>query len=98
MPGGRWCRASLNIPRSGEESMKAVDLGTIIDDTLQMVQYKIKLSELDIIRNFSSEAPKIKGNLVQLEEVFFNLLDNAYDSIVERRILLAENGFRGKME
>ena len=61
-----------------------------------MVQFKVKLSELDIIRDFNS-IPKIKGNMVQLEEVFFNFIDNAYDAIVERRTMLKEPGYRGKI-
>ncbi|MDD5432916.1 MAG: HAMP domain-containing sensor histidine kinase, partial [Candidatus Omnitrophica bacterium] len=70
---------------------------TILDTTLEMVQYKVKLSEIDIIRDFTSETPKIKGNLTQLQEVFFNLIDNAYDAIVERRTTLKEPGYRGKI-
>ena len=40
---------------------------------------------------------KIKGNLVQLQEVFFNFIDNAYDAIVERRTTLKEDNYRGKI-
>jgi len=61
------------------------------------VQYKIKLSELDIIRDYPRDTPAINGNLTQLQEVFFNLIDNAYDAMVERRETLKEPGYRGKI-
>ena len=35
--------------------------------------------------------------MTQLEEVFFNFIDNAYDAIVERRTILKEEGFRGRI-
>jgi len=62
-----------------------------------MVQFKVKLSEIDIIRDYPADTPKIHGNLTQLEEVFFNFIDNAYDAIIERRDTLKEEGYRGRV-
>jgi signal transduction histidine kinase len=97
MQGGEVVRGILKYSRKGDEGFVALDLNTIIDNTLEMVQYKVKLSDIDIIRNFPNDIPKIKGNMAQLEEVFFNFIDNAYDAITERRQLLKEDGFRGKI-
>ena len=35
--------------------------------------------------------------MTQLNEAFFNFIDNAYDAIVERRTTLKEPGYRGKI-
>ncbi len=86
----------LKYSRRGDEGFEPLELNKIIDNTLEMVQFKVKLSELDIVRDFNT-IPKIKGNMTQLEEVFFNLIDNAYDAMVERRTLLKEEGYRGKI-
>jgi signal transduction histidine kinase len=94
--GGEVVKGILKYTRKGDEGFDALELNQIIDNTLEMVQFKVKLSELDIIRDFNS-IPKIKGNMVQLEEVFFNFIDNAYDAIVERRTMLKEPGYRGKI-
>jgi len=94
--GGEVVKGILKYTRKGDEGFEAMDLNKIIDNTLEMVQFKVKLSEIDIARDFNT-LPKIKGNMAQLEEVFFNFIDNAYDAIVERRTLLKEEGYRGKI-
>jgi signal transduction histidine kinase len=95
--GGEVVRGLLKYSRKGDAGFEVLDLNLILDNTLEMVQYKVKLSEIDIIRNFPSNIPKIKGNMAQLEEAFFNFIDNAYDAILERRALLKEEGYRGKI-
>lgn len=94
--GGEVVRGLLKYSRKGDAGFEALDLDKVIDNTLEMVQYKVKLSEIDIIRDYNS-IPKIHGNMTQLEEVFFNFIDNAYDATVERRTLLKEEGYRGKI-
>jgi len=95
--GGEVVRGILKYTRKGEESFEALTLDRIIDGTLEMVQYKVKLSEIDIVRDYTKSTPKVKGNLTQLQEVFFNFIDNAYDAIVERGTLLKEEGYHGRI-
>jgi signal transduction histidine kinase/uncharacterized membrane protein YhdT len=95
--GGEVVKGILKYTRKGEEGFTPLTLDQVLDGTLEMVQYKIKLPEIDIVRGYAKDIPKIKGNLVQLQEVFFNFIDNAYDSIVERRSTLEEPGYRGRI-
>lgn len=97
MQGGEVVKGILKYTRKGDKAFEALTLDQIIDGTLEMVQYKVKLPEIDIIRDYPKDIAKIKGNLVQLQEVFFNFIDNGYDSIVERRTTLKESGYRGKI-
>ncbi|MDP2943746.1 MAG: ATP-binding protein [Candidatus Omnitrophota bacterium] len=97
MQGGEVVKGILKYTRRGDASLEALTLDQVLDGTLEMVQYKVKLSEVDIIRDYPKDSPKIKGNLIQLQEVFFNFIDNAYDAIVERRDLLKEEGYRGRI-
>lgn len=97
MQGGEVVKGILKYTRKGEEKFEELPLDKIIDGTLEMVQYKVKLSEIDFVRDYPKTLPKIKGNMVQLQEVFFNLIDNAFDAAVERRDTLKEKDFRGKI-
>jgi two-component system NtrC family sensor kinase len=97
MQGGEVVKGILKYTRKGDESFGALTLDQILDGTLEMVQYKVKLSEIDLMRDYPKDIPRIKGNLVQLQEAFFNFIDNAYDAIVERRTTLKEDGYRGKI-
>ena len=97
MQGSEVVKGMLKYSRTGSENFEALSLDQVIDGTLEMVQFKVKLSEIDIVRDYPKETPKIHGNLAQLEEVFFNFIDNAYDAIVERRTMLKEEGYRGRV-
>ncbi len=94
--GGQVVQGMLKYSRRGDEGFEALDVAKILDNTLEMVQFKVKLSDIDIVRNFDS-SPKIKGNMTQLEEVFFNFIDNANDAIIERKQTLKEEGYRGRI-
>lgn len=96
MQGSEVVRGMLKYSRRQEDTFEPLELNKVLDNTLEMVQFKVKLDELDIVRSFGG-IPKIKGNMAQLEEVFFNFIDNAYDAIVERRETLKEEGYRGRI-
>jgi two-component system NtrC family sensor kinase len=97
MQGGEVVKGILKYTRKGEEGMEPLTLDQIIDGTIEMVQYKVKLGEIDIIRDYPKDTPKLKANQVQMQEAFFNFIDNAYDAIVERRNTLKEEGYRGRI-
>jgi signal transduction histidine kinase len=97
MQGGEVVKGILKYTRKGDEGFDSLTIDQVLDGTLEMVQYKVKLSEIDIIRDYPKDTPKIKGNAVQLQEVFFNFIDNAYDAIVERRTTLKEPNYRGRI-
>ena len=95
--GGEVVKGMLKYTRKGDAGFREVSLDEIIDATLDMVKYKIKLNDIDIIRDYSKDIPKVKGNLTQLQEVFFNLIDNAYDAGAERKQSLKEQGYRARI-
>ena len=49
-----------------------------------MVQYKVDLDKIDLIEEVPLGLPKLKGDLSQLSDCFFNLVDNAYDAIMRK--------------
>jgi signal transduction histidine kinase len=93
--GGTVVKDILKYSRKGDEGLESLTIDQILDNTLEMVQYKVNLAEIDIVRDYTKDTPRLKGNLIQLQEAFFNFIDNAYDAIVERREVLKEAGYRG---
>jgi len=69
-----------------------------LDGAVEMVSYKIKLREIDLVKDIATGLPCLNTNIVQLQEVFFNLIDNAYDAIKERQMILNEEDYRGRIE
>lgn len=88
----------LKYSRKGEEGLAAVSIHEILEGALEMVKFKIKLSEFELLRDYPPDADRIKANLTQMQEVFFNLIDNAYDAIKERREVLREPGYKGEIK
>lgn len=95
--GGEVVEGILKYTRKEGQEKEPLTLEQVINGTLDMLRYKIKLDEIDIVHEFSQDLPKISGNLVQLQEVFFNVMDNAYDSMMERKNSLHEEGYRGRI-
>ncbi|MFC1709666.1 ATP-binding protein [Candidatus Omnitrophota bacterium] len=95
--GGEIVRGLLKYSRPGGSSFEFADLSKVIFGALEMAQYKVKLHELNIIADMPKDLPKMKCNLTQLEEVFFNLIDNGYDAIKERQDLNKDVKIQGEI-
>jgi len=84
--GGEIVQGLLRYTRKGEAGFVPVDIESVLKSAIEMVQFKIKINELTIIRDYDAlTIPKIKGNFTQLQEVFFNLIDNGYDAMMQRK-------------
>lgn len=91
--GGEIVGGLLKYTRKGEEGFAPVDLGQLLTASYEMAQFKIKANRIKLVREFTSDIPKIHGNFTQLQEVFFNLIDNAYDAMMQRKEELKENNY-----
>ena len=88
----------LKYSRTGDEIFTAVDLKELIRSSFEMAQFKIKPNEFEFIQSIDGNLPKIKGNFTQLQEVFFNIIDNAYDAIMQRKSDLKEPDYKARLE
>lgn len=93
MQGGEIVQGLLKYTRKGEEGKKPVELNKLIEAALEMTQFKIKPGEMVIKHEYPNDLPKIHGNFTQLQEVFFNLIDNAYDAMMQRKTEFKEPGY-----
>jgi len=93
--GGEIVQGLLRYTRKGDAGFAAVDVQAVFKSALEMAQFKIKTDQLKIIHNYDPVTiPKIKGNFTQLQEVFFNLIDNGYDAMMQRKSEMKEPGFQ----
>ena len=84
--GGEIVQGLLKYTRKGEVGFTAVDVQAVFKSALEMAQFKIKTDQLKIIHDYDpASIPKIKANFTQLQEVFFNLIDNGYDAMMQRK-------------
>jgi signal transduction histidine kinase len=93
--GGEVVQGLLRYTRKGDAGFTAVDFDQAYKSAYEMAQFKIKTQDLKVVKSFDpATIPKIKGNFTQLQEVFFNLTDNAYDAMMQRKTEKKEPGFQ----
>jgi two-component system sensor histidine kinase HydH len=57
------------------------DLRKILEDCLSMVSEGFDAGRIQIVKEFSEDLPKIKGDYHQLKQAFFNLISNSYQAM-----------------
>src|SRR5436305_7990411 len=65
--------------RSGE--VEWADVNQLIEETLILVEKKMRQARVDVVREFDPRLPKVRARADQLRQVFLNLLLNAQQSM-----------------
>lgn len=72
----------LNFSRTGGATEFAeVDIHRVLDDTLQLLEPQLRRNQIEIVRAYEPDSPKVFGNSGKLQQIFTNLLLNARDAI-----------------
>jgi two-component system NtrC family sensor kinase len=71
----------LNFSRTGGAEFVEVDLNSVLDETLSLVQHPFKAARVNVIRNFTDALPVVLGSTTRLQQVFLNLFMNARDAM-----------------
>lgn len=96
--GGEIVQGLLRYTRKGQEGFGEVVFDKLVDEVVEMAQFKIKKEYVAIVKDYPQELPAIHGNFTQLQEVFFNIIDNAYDAIMQKKHEIADENFTGKIK
>jgi two-component system NtrC family sensor kinase len=74
----------LSFARQHKPERKSVNLNQILEDTLILREYDMKLNSIRIHREFEPSLPVTTGDFHQLQQVFLNIVNNAVDAVVEK--------------
>ncbi len=75
----------LNFSRAGSSAdFNELEVNRILEDTIQLLEVQLRRSNVELIRNYTPDLPKIYGNAGKLQQVFTNLILNARDAINNR--------------
>jgi PAS domain S-box-containing protein len=86
----------LSFARQHKPERAPVQLNEILDDTLVLREYDMKLHNIKIHREFDPQLPCTGGDFHQLQQVFLNILNNAVDAIQENSAIQGKGG-RGEI-
>jgi len=80
---GRIVRNLLTFARKGPAERAPVDLNDVIQRTLQLMEYDLKLKDIDVRRDLRAALPDVLGDRDGLQQVVLNLLTNAAQAVAE---------------
>jgi PAS domain S-box-containing protein len=71
----------LNFSRTGSAEAVEVDLNSVLEETLTLVQHPFKTARVNVLKNYASKLPPVLGSTTRLQQVFLNLFLNARDAM-----------------
>jgi two-component system NtrC family sensor kinase len=89
----------LSFARQHKPKRVHVDLRSVIEDTIALRDYDLKVNNIAVERDFESVLPSVVADPHQLEQVYLNIINNAADAMLEggrggrlRVSIVTENG------
>jgi len=73
----------LSFARQMPPQRSAVQLNSILRRTVQLRSYDFTSHGVDIVEHLDENLPEVLGDPHQLQQVFLNILNNAYDAVHE---------------
>jgi two-component system NtrC family sensor kinase len=71
----------LNFSRTAGSEVAEVNLNSILEETLALVQHPLKTAHVSVVRHYTESLPPVLGSSTRLQQVFLNLLLNARDAM-----------------
>jgi len=76
-------RRILRFAKPAPSDMMPVDLSAILDETLTLAGYQVRMDRVERTVTIQPNLPKVRGNQNQLQEVLLNLILNACQAMGE---------------
>jgi PAS domain S-box-containing protein len=73
----------LSFARQHKPERVPVQLNTILEDTLALRDYDLRMSQIHVHLDLASDLAEVPADPHQLQQVFLNLINNAVDAILE---------------
>lgn len=73
----------LSFARQTPPKRQSVQINDIVRRTLALRAYDFVNRDVTVIENLDNELPEVVGDGHQLQQVFLNIINNAYDAVIE---------------
>lgn len=100
MRAAKIAEGLLTFLKKKETKFVPVNINEVIEKTFSLFEHQMKVGRISVKLNLSSILP-VKGNFHKLQQIFFNLIMNAIQSLEtwdgEKRILISSNSFENRV-
>lgn len=72
-----------HFSRAGEEMNETCDIHQILDNSLTLLNSRLKAKNIKVIKEYEAKSNKLNGNEGKLHQVFTNIINNAEQAIDE---------------
>jgi len=79
----RIVRNLLTFTRRQEPEKKMLDINTILEETLSLLAYQLRVSGVKVEQDLDPNLPKTAADPYQLQQVFVNIINNAQQAMQE---------------
>lgn len=73
----------LTFARSHKPEKILVNINKLLEQAIEMHEYNMKISNIEIIKEMDPDLPEIVADMYQLQQVFFNIINNACQAMLE---------------
>ncbi len=73
----------LSFARQKPEQREALQINAVLRQTLKLRAYDFSNHGVEVIEHFEEDLPATVGDVHQLQQVFLNVVNNAYDAVQE---------------
>src|SRR5262249_15556814 len=71
----------LSFARRHPPERKLSDVNTLIDNTVEFMQYQLRTSNIEIVTRLDRSLPEVMLDPHQMQQVFLNIINNARQAI-----------------
>jgi len=74
-------RKMLSFSKPDQEEKQAVDINVLLDEILLLHEKQLRENDIQIVRSFAEDLPRVHAYKNQLRQVFINLISNSVDAM-----------------
>lgn len=71
----------LAFARQQSSEKRSIELGQVLDKAIDLLAYQLQVDNISLVREISPEPMIVLGDRYQLQQVFLNLVTNAYQAM-----------------